>query len=319
MSYTSIENIQTHFGQSAEDTSLLRIFNKKSNGFYVDIGAYHPIRYSNTFLLHYLYGWSGINIDASADAIKEFNKYRPNDINICSAVGNKAKARTYYKFEHSGRNTLAEANLKRQEEMRNTRLIGKESIAVTPLKDILDKYLPDNKVIDLLDMDVEGMELEVLNTNDWKKYTPRVILLEDYSINKSGVEKSEIYSFMTSLNYIFSSHHFDTSVYIHKDFNKNEKLEKIKKQDIVSRIRNRQYHRFDPSKISLKGSNLLLHTEKLKNNIENLKAENKKLNQKTLTLEKKLAHTESELQELLNSKSWKITKPLRGVNRIVKK
>ncbi|ETD27688.1 hypothetical protein [Helicobacter canis] len=62
------------------------LWQKHDKGFYVDVGAHHPFRFSNTYLF-YTQGWSGINIDATPGSMKAFNKYRPRDINLEVGVG----------------------------------------------------------------------------------------------------------------------------------------------------------------------------------------------------------------------------------------
>ncbi len=37
------------YSQEGEDLILRRIFNDRASGFYVDVGAHHPRRFSNTF------------------------------------------------------------------------------------------------------------------------------------------------------------------------------------------------------------------------------------------------------------------------------
>ena len=69
------------YSQNGEDIYILKYFNNKKKGFYVDIGAYHPKRFSNTYLLN-KNNWSGVNIEANPNLIKKFLKDRPNDINL---------------------------------------------------------------------------------------------------------------------------------------------------------------------------------------------------------------------------------------------
>lgn len=76
------------YSQNGEDILLEAIFYKQQKGFYVDVGAHHPIKYSNTFLL-YKRGWRGINIDAMPGSMKTFAKYRKGDINIECGVGSR--------------------------------------------------------------------------------------------------------------------------------------------------------------------------------------------------------------------------------------
>lgn len=67
----------------------------KAERFYVDIGAYDPIFASNTLNLHTA-GWKGINVDASAQRMKNFYINRPDDININYAVASDQKFITLY-------------------------------------------------------------------------------------------------------------------------------------------------------------------------------------------------------------------------------
>ena len=78
------------YSQEGEDLILQRFFEKQAVGFYVDVGAHHPRRYSNTYLF-YKKGWSGINIDAMPNSMKRFDKYRPRDINIEKPISEKNK------------------------------------------------------------------------------------------------------------------------------------------------------------------------------------------------------------------------------------
>ena len=70
------------FSQVGEDKILNNYFNNKQNGFYVDIGCYHPIILSNTYFFHTFNKWKGINVDANSSRIILFNKFRPNDLNL---------------------------------------------------------------------------------------------------------------------------------------------------------------------------------------------------------------------------------------------
>ena len=69
------------YSMDGEDIEIFNYFKNKKNGFYVDVGAYHPIERNNTMLL-YLNGWEGINIDISAFSIKLFNHLRARDLNL---------------------------------------------------------------------------------------------------------------------------------------------------------------------------------------------------------------------------------------------
>ncbi|MFM6346540.1 MAG: hypothetical protein ACKPFK_15520, partial [Dolichospermum sp.] len=86
------------YSQEGEDLILARFFEKEKNGFYVDIGAHHPQRFSNTYYF-YLKGWSGINIDAMPGSMKIFDDLRPLDINLEIPISDKSEILTYYEFD----------------------------------------------------------------------------------------------------------------------------------------------------------------------------------------------------------------------------
>ena len=74
------------YSQQGEDLVVNCLLQWNTTGFYIDIGAHHPFRYSNTHLF-YLKGWHGINIDPRPGIAADFSRYRPNDINLEVGVG----------------------------------------------------------------------------------------------------------------------------------------------------------------------------------------------------------------------------------------
>jgi hypothetical protein len=59
------------YSQEGEDMVLYRTFETVKEGFYVDVGAHHPDRFSNTYKF-YKQGWRGINIDAMPGGMDPF-------------------------------------------------------------------------------------------------------------------------------------------------------------------------------------------------------------------------------------------------------
>ena len=89
------------YAMDKEDTAVLNYFKDKKNGFYVDVGCYHPIHRNNTYLLH-KHDWSGINIDTSEFSIDLFNHMRPKDLNYNCAISNKKEIiKLFYQKELS--------------------------------------------------------------------------------------------------------------------------------------------------------------------------------------------------------------------------
>jgi len=177
---------------------LEEYFKDKKKGFYIDVGCFHPIRLSNTMFLH-LKGWKGMNIDLSKKSIDLFKIARPKDINLNFGVGSKNETLDYfYNKKTFANNTFnidfAKSFLKKDE-------IKKDKVEVKTLKFIMENYSTE-KEIDLLDIDVEGFDLNVLKGMDFEKYTIDLIMIEVHHYdNKTKKIANEILNFLTKKNF----------------------------------------------------------------------------------------------------------------------
>jgi FkbM family methyltransferase len=205
------------FSGNGEDLILTQyIFKKKKDGFYVDVGAFHPKHISNTYKLHKR-GWRGINIDPNPESVSLFNKHRPKDTNLQLGISEIEEEKTYYSFSHSGINTFSEEHATKKLEKSWSTLLNTSKITCVPLAKILSEHVPAGTNIDLLDVDVEGLDLEVLKSNDWSKYKPSVILVEDRDF-RVLLEKSPLFSFLKEHSYIFHSYADITLIMVREDF-----------------------------------------------------------------------------------------------------
>lgn len=204
------------YSQEGEDMILMRLFeNINYKGFYVDIGAHHPLRFSNTYFF-YKKGWSGINVDAMPGSMKSFTKERSRDINLEFPIFSSKQTLSYFAFEEPALNTLSQENANEIILAERSKLLFKKDIETHTLKEVLDKYLVKDKKIDFLSIDVEGVDYEVLISNDWSRYIPTYILVEAYSTDIKDVLKSKIYLFLESLGYELISKTPNTVIYRYK-------------------------------------------------------------------------------------------------------
>ncbi len=205
------------YSQEGEDLIISRFFEGQPKGFFVDIGAHHPKRFSNTYLL-YMKGWTGINIDPMPGIMNLFNKTRPNDINLEIGISAEDSELTYYIFNERALNTFSkrEASIKAQIDPLKYFIVKEQVINTYPLSTILDRYLKNSSHnIDLMSIDVEGLDLDVLISNDWIKYRPKLILVEELRTNIEMLFKnSEINKFLQSNNYSLYYRTYNTSFYI---------------------------------------------------------------------------------------------------------
>ena len=199
------------YSQNGEDLILNRLLENKEKGFFIDVGAHHPIRFSNTYLF-YKKGWSGINIDAMPGSMTKFNKIRPKDINIERGVGIKNDQLTFYQFNESALNTFCKEEALSKNK-NGYKIIKSNLIKVDTLENILDKYMPQNTPIDFLNVDAEGKDEEVLISNNWEKYKPKYLLIEilreeHLEDNCSSIKKFLKYKGYMPINKIFDTYIF---------------------------------------------------------------------------------------------------------------
>lgn len=188
------------YSSEGEDLILKRIFDKKQKGVYIDVGAHHPFRVSNTYLL-YKQNWTGINIDPMPGSKALFNKHRPKDINLEMGVSVAKQQLTYFIFNETALNTFSPEKVKEYTQVAKYRVIAEKKIDTWPLADILDKYLTKDVAIDFLTIDAEGLDLEVLRSNNWDKYRPTYVLVESPPLEVFQADSSELYQFMKQIGY----------------------------------------------------------------------------------------------------------------------
>jgi len=197
----SSDYLRQAYSQDGEDLILNRLFENQANGLYVDIGAHHPFRYSNTYLL-YLKGWHGINVDPLPGSKRLFDKYRPRDINIECAIAEVAGAMTYYQFNEPVLNTVCpDLAQERDGWLGRYRLTSSIQVATTPLSKVLESHVPDKCVIDLLSIDAEGFDETILKSNDWSRFRPTLVLVEIYQASFNQVMSSKIAALLSSQGY----------------------------------------------------------------------------------------------------------------------
>lgn len=188
------------YGQEGEDIILLRLLDITKNGFYVDIGAHHPIRFSNTYAL-YKAGWCGLNVDATPGSMEIFRTVRPRDINVEGAVSDKVRPMLFHVFEEGALNTFDEVLAAGYVNL-GWKLLRTQQITPCSLATLFAEHLPAGQTIDLMSLDVEGEELGVLASNDWDRYRPRTIVLEVLDTSLAQLEAAPTVKFLREKGYV---------------------------------------------------------------------------------------------------------------------
>lgn len=200
------------YSQEGEDLVLLRLLKGKANGFYVDVGAHHPRRFSNTFLF-YKKGWRGINIDAMPGSMVIFRKERPRDINIEVPIAENEIDLIYYEFNEPALNGFSKTLSDKRDGVNGYKIIASRQIRAQRLDRILGQYLPEDQKIDFLSIDVEGFDFEVLKSITLSKYQPTYIVIEDLEFDVGSFQSSEIGQYLKINGYHFISKCVNSIIY----------------------------------------------------------------------------------------------------------
>jgi FkbM family methyltransferase len=204
--------VQLAYSQDGEDMILRRLFEGRQSGFYVDVGAHHPYRFSNTCYFHRR-GWTGINIDPNPEAIEAFRWNRPSDINVCVGVSDVAGELSFHFFNEPALNTFDGDLAAERARLPDYRLLETIRVPVRRLDDLLIEYLPRGQNIDFLSIDVEGLDLTVLRSNDWSRFRPGVLLVEARERRASAIDSDPINAFSVAAGYRLIAKTLNTLIY----------------------------------------------------------------------------------------------------------
>lgn len=190
------------YSQEGEDMIYRSCFENRKHykGFYIDVGAHHPYRFSNT-VHFYQNGWRGINIEPTPGALKLFNLFRRRDINLNIGIDSTPGILPFYCFNEPALNSFdKEISTTRAASNSKYKITNVINIKTMPLEQVLATHLPEGQTIDFLNIDAEGFDLEVLKSNNWNKYIPLFIMVET-GIDIQNLEGSEIYNYLSTRNY----------------------------------------------------------------------------------------------------------------------
>lgn len=200
------------YSSFGEDRLILKFLAKQEPGFYVDVGAHAPKDYSNTYAL-YQRGWRGLAIDPDPDAIAAFGRERPEDIGLQIAIGTEPGRVTLHLFNDRSMNTVDEALYEKTLKNPRKRHQGDIEVERLPLAEVLNRHLPAGRSVDFMNVDCEGADLDVLRSNDWARYHPKLLAVEDLDLDLERVVESKIFRFLRPLGYRLVSHLHYTSLY----------------------------------------------------------------------------------------------------------
>lgn len=190
-----------HYSQYGEDVPTYIHLAPIKQGFFVDVGCFHPKKYNNTYRW-YRMGWRGVNIDLDPIKIEAFQMVRPKDVNLVYAIDREGggELRDCYSFgRYSLLSTLDKEFAESQVKLGRQYTIHK--VPVATLDYVLDRTRFAGRKIDLLSVDAEGHDLAILQSLSFERYSPGLILVELHLATIDRVMTSPLYQYLGDKGY----------------------------------------------------------------------------------------------------------------------
>jgi len=195
----------SQFGEDAIVNSLVG----DGQGVYLDIGAGHPVTYSNTYAF-YRRGWSGVLVEPLPSNVAHAKRVRPRDTAVSALCGDEARGVVdlyeYSQYEYSTMEPDRVAELAEQ---------GFEPVARHRLPILgVDALVTAHQLtdIDVFSLDVEGAEMSVLTSANWNRFRPHVAVIEEW--NSPIQQQTPVSEFMQGHGYELSAVTGFSSIYV---------------------------------------------------------------------------------------------------------
>jgi FkbM family methyltransferase len=198
------------FSQEGEDLILSRMleYEPEIARFYVDVGANHPKRFSNTYAF-YRKGWHGIAIEPDPALARNFARRRPLDRIVAVGIGETQCDLTYHRFSDPAMNTFDPILAAQRAQSGRWHLLEHRRVPVRTLAAVLEEHLSVGQRIGFMSVDVEGFDLAVLRSNDWIRFRPRIVLAESLAARLADIGQCQIHALMQTNGYeIVGKAHF---------------------------------------------------------------------------------------------------------------
>lgn len=172
------------YSQHGEDAFIANFFAARAKGFYLDIGASHPFRLSNTYSL-YRSGWNGVTVEPIPRLGKLHRRWRPRDTMIPVAVGPARGTLEFFEMTPSVLSTLDRSVAEEYVAEGKAVICRTYVIEVLPINEIIER-VSAMAPVDFLSIDVEGLDTDLLSNIDFFRFRPSLICIEANSPETRG-------------------------------------------------------------------------------------------------------------------------------------
>jgi FkbM family methyltransferase len=203
------------FSQCGEDLIVEHILGalKITQPTYCDIGAHHPSKLNNTYLF-YLKGSKGVCVEPDPELFPSLKKKRKRDVCLNCGVGRAKRNAEFFVMSSRTLSTFSREEAYRYQSYGNQKILKIIQVPVMPINDIIHKNYAGCP--NFVSLDVEGLELDVLNSFDFSSYRPAVFCIETVTYAEDNTERklSEIIDLMTGKGYLLYADTYINSIFV---------------------------------------------------------------------------------------------------------
>lgn len=214
------ETTRKSYSLEAEDLLIDNIYSavlkRFKPGFYLDIGAAHPTKHSNTYFFYKL-GWSGVCVEPNPDFHALYNEKRPHDLALNIGLSAKMSGDlTYHRFNHPYINGFYGQDTVDWHTQKNGQTyLGSRQIECQRITDFLAANV--NRSVELLNIDVETLDVEILSAWDWNACKPLIICAEIHTTSLKDVVESDVAKILNAAGYTAVSRGWLSTIFVRDD------------------------------------------------------------------------------------------------------
>lgn len=174
-----LERLRATYGESrnsehAEEWIVRDFFGDKRNGVFVDVGANDHQRFSNTYYLETVLGWSGIAIEPQSKFAEQYRRHRPRTIFEALFVSDQSDREVVLNVPENGLIASADTEFARTGGKATTPV----PVRTSTLDDILDRA--GFSSVDFVTMDIELAEPAALRGFSIERFRPALVCVESH-------------------------------------------------------------------------------------------------------------------------------------------
>jgi FkbM family methyltransferase len=190
------------------------VLHKHEPGFYLDIGAHHPIKHSNTYLF-YKRGWRGVCVEPNPELVPLHQRERPHDKIINAGLASQSGTLRYHRFDESLENGFFAKELVANRVADGRTYLGEMNVRCVSVRDFLAAEVSEK--VDFLNIDVETMEPEILASWDWTLCKPSLICAEIHARDIDAMLRSDVATILLNAGYTPMSRGLMSAMFVAND------------------------------------------------------------------------------------------------------